>query len=109
MSSGAGNMAKKLDEMDMDVQRFESMIDKNDPDQVKMLEEIKEHTRRLHQLRGDWNKPSTHRNWNSSKVPELTKAPIEDDSYRYLFPKKGTSRLPSNPQSRQPNKKPLPC
>ncbi len=75
-------MAKKLDAMDVDVRRFESVIDKNDPEQLKLLEEIKEHTRMLHKARGDWNAPSSHRNWNSSKLPEKSKPPIEDDSYR---------------------------
>lgn len=76
-------MARPRDELDMDVDRFEAMIDKSDPEQAALLAQIKEQTSRLRQARGNWNKPSAHRNWNSAKPPAETKPPLEDDSYRW--------------------------
>jgi hypothetical protein len=68
--------------LDEQLKRFEASIDKNDPEQLKLLEEMREHTRRLHQARGDWNKPSTFRNWNDPTPRESTTAPLAVESYR---------------------------
>lgn len=78
-------MAKQRDQLDVELQRFEQLVDRSDPEQLKLLQEMQEHTRRLHQGRGDWNKPSSHRNWNSSKLPEKAAPPLEDDSYRCVI------------------------
>lgn len=62
---------------------FEAVVDKNDPAQVQLLEEMREHTRRLRQARGDWNKPSTFRNWNESTArTDTARAPLAIESYR---------------------------
>ena len=74
------------DSMDAKLEMFEKVIDKNDPEQMKMLEDMREHTRRLHQIRGDWNKPSSFRNWNDP-VPKnvQVKKPLSIESYRYVL------------------------
>jgi hypothetical protein len=68
--------------LDEQLKRFEASIDKNNPEQLKLFEEMREHTRRLHQARGDWNKPSTFRNWNDPTPRETTTAPLAIESYR---------------------------
>jgi hypothetical protein len=68
--------------LDEQLKLFEAAIDKNDPEQMKLLEEMREHTRRLHQARGDWNTPSTFRNWNDPTPRDSTTAPLAIESYR---------------------------
>lgn len=70
------------DSLAAELARFEALVDSSDPQQAALLEEMREHTRRLRQARGDWNAPSTHRNWNSAKLPEKARPPLEDASYR---------------------------
>ena len=71
--------SKALDEK---LRKFEESIDKSNPDHVEMLEQMREHTRRLHQARGDWNKPGTFRNWNDPTPRAETTAPLAIESYR---------------------------
>ena len=71
------------DALDAKLQAFEAAIDKSDPAQVQLLEEMREHTRRLHQARGDWNKPSTFRNWNDPAPRPQATAPLAIESYRW--------------------------
>lgn len=84
-------MAERLDddkmahESDIDarLKHFESIIDKNDPEQVKMLEEMKKHTSMLHHTRGDWNKPNTFRHWNEpAPAGAIKRIPLESETYR---------------------------
>jgi hypothetical protein len=72
--------------MDAKLEMFEELVDKNDPEQMKMLEDMREHTRRLHQIRGDWNRPSSFRSWNDP-VPKNVepKKPLSVESYRYAL------------------------
>jgi len=71
------------DAIDEKLRTFEAIVDKNDPDQVRLLEEMREHTRRLHQVRGDWNTPSTFRNWNDpSTRPEASRDPLSIEAFR---------------------------
>ena len=72
-------------EIDQALSRFEASVDVSDPVQLAMLEEMREHTRRLHQVRGDWNKPSNFRNWNDTKPQTEVKPPLAIESYRYDF------------------------
>ena len=70
-------------DIDEKLRQFEQLIDKNDPEQVKMLEEMKKHTKMLHQVRGDWNSPNTFRHWNDpcpENVPAMI--PLASESYR---------------------------
>lgn len=69
-------------DIDAALRKFESTIDKSDPEQVKLLEEMREHTRRLHQIRGDWNKSTTFRNWNDPSPRSTTAPPLSIESYR---------------------------
>ena len=73
------------DDLDEHLRRFEASIDKNDPEQIKLLDAMREHTRRLHQARGDWNTPSTFRNWNDPMPRAETTAPLAIESYRCDF------------------------
>jgi len=74
------------DSMDAKLEIFEKMVDKNDPEQMKMLEDMREHTRRLHQIRGDWNRPSSFRNWNDPVPKNMpSKKPLSVESYRYIL------------------------
>ena len=82
-----GNEAPKSDSieenMDAKLEMFEKIVDKNDPEQMKMLEDMREHTRRLHQIRGDWNRPSSFRNWNDPVPTNVDpKKPLSVESYR---------------------------
>lgn len=74
--------AKDLDE---ELESFEKRIDTRDPEQLKLLDAMREHTRRLHQLRGDWNKPTNVRNWNDPTPRPTSSAPLAIASYRYLY------------------------
>jgi hypothetical protein len=69
-------------DIDAMVAAFEARCDKSDPAQLTMLEEMKQHTRRLHQARGDWNKPNARRNWNSAAKRQDATAPLQIASYR---------------------------
>lgn len=74
-----------IQETDVDekLRHFEKMIDKNDPEQVKMLEEMKKHTSMLHHVRGDWNKPNTFRHWNETSAANAVKRiPMESETYK---------------------------
>lgn len=68
---------------------FESMVDSNDPEQMALLEEMRMHTRRLRQARGEWNKPSDFRNWNEMKGYSVGKKPHEVESYRCVYGRPG--------------------
>jgi len=65
---------------------FEKRMDKNDPDQCKLLREMKSLTKDVNKARGakEWNKPSTFRNWNNyeNSFQPKTKKPLEVDAYR---------------------------
>lgn len=81
------NMPNQTDDDKTDVderlKHFENSIDKNDPEQVKMLEEMKKHTSMLHHVRGDWNKPNTFRHWNeSSATNSVKRIPMESETYK---------------------------
>lgn len=85
-----GNEAHKSDSiedtMDAKLEMFEKIVDKNDPEQMKMLEDMREHTRRLHQIRGDWNRPSSFRSWNDPVPKNMEpKKPLSVESYRYAL------------------------
>lgn len=80
MATSKNNLESQA--LDEQLKRFEASTDKNDPEQLQLLEEMREHTRRLHQARGDWNKPSTFRNWNDPTPRETTTAPLAIESYR---------------------------
>ena len=75
-------MPPKVEPMDEAVARFEAAADPSDPQQAAMLAAIKEHTRRLHQARGDWNAPSNYRNWNNPQMVDKAKPPEAIESYR---------------------------
>lgn len=64
------------------LRQFESRCDQDDPEQVAMLETMREHVRRLQQLRGDWNTPTSDRDWNAVAPPSQATAPLAVDSYR---------------------------
>lgn len=68
--------------MDGVLAEFEARCDRSDPDQLAMLEQMRAHTRRLHQQRGDWNKPNTRRNCNSAAPRTTTTAPKAIAAYR---------------------------
>ena len=75
-------MARSEADLDDELKRFEARVDRSDPAQVQALEQMREHTRRLHQVRGDWNKPSTFRNWNEAGPRPTATAPLAIESYR---------------------------
>lgn len=70
------------DDIDTQLQMFEAAIDKSDPEQMKLLDQMKLHTKRLHQARGDWNNPNNPRLWNDPTPQEQATAPLAIDSYR---------------------------
>jgi succinate dehydrogenase flavin-adding protein (antitoxin of CptAB toxin-antitoxin module) len=77
-----GNVTQETD-VDERLRHFETLIDKNDPEQVKMFEEMKRHTSMLHHVRGDWNKPNTFRHWNeSSTANSVKRIPMESETYK---------------------------
>ena len=43
---------------------------------------MKEEIRGLHQIRGDYDKPSSYRNWNSFKLPEKDRRPLDQKALR---------------------------
>ena len=71
----------QADPLDQELARFEAVADPRDPEQVALLAQMREHTRRLHQARGDWSEPSCDRNWNSTRPPAKATAPLAIDSY----------------------------
>lgn len=70
-------------DVDEQLKQFEKLIDMNDPEQVKMLAEMKKHTSMLHHIRGDWNKPNTFRHWNEpTSTSSIKRIPMESETYR---------------------------
>jgi hypothetical protein len=49
---------------------FEAVVNMEDAAQADLLQRIKELTGSIHQARGDWNTPSTQRNWNAGPDPK---------------------------------------
>jgi len=81
---GSNDVSGQETDLDGTIADFEKLIDKNDPEQVKMLEEMKKHTAMLHRARGDWNKPNTFRHWNDPAPKNLPKRlPMASETYRY--------------------------
>lgn len=76
--------ARPEDETDLlaQLRYFEARVDKEDPEQNAMLEQIREHVRRLRHGRGEWSRPTTDRTWNDPMLPLSAKAPMAIDSYR---------------------------
>lgn len=99
------SMAKK-------VRSFEERMDKNDPEQVEvwhmcctgragnklsiskkwlierllqLLEQMKQHTRQLARLRGEWDRPSVHRDWNDPKATRNEQPPLQIEAFRYTW------------------------
>ena len=73
------------DQLQAKLLEFESMIDKDNPEQVKMLEEMKRHTALLKQRRGDWEDPKnkTFRTYNEPGTAQAAKRlPMESEAYR---------------------------
>ena len=57
---------------------FEARCDKSDPQQVELLQQMRDHTRRLQ--RAEWGRPgNTRRNWNAATPTKATKP---DESLR---------------------------
>lgn len=69
-------------ELESKLKYFEERADVSDPEQKRMLDEMREHLSRLKQLRGDWNKPSTFRLWNDPAPTGKVEAPLAIDSFR---------------------------
>ncbi len=72
------------EELDIDakLRAFEALVDARDPAQAAALEVMREHTRRLHQARGDWDQPSTFRCWNDPAPRATATAPLQIEHYR---------------------------
>jgi hypothetical protein len=73
------------DELDAKLAQFESIIDKSDPEQVKMFEEMKRHTALLKHGRGEWEDPKnrTFRTYNEPGTAFAAKRlPMESEAYR---------------------------
>lgn len=49
---------------------------------VQLLEEVRRHTMRLHQARGDWDRLTSARSWNADTVPAKETPPLELESYK---------------------------
>jgi hypothetical protein len=49
---------------------------------LQLLEVIQKETNRLNQIRGVWNAPSTHRDWNDLKAVGKEQAPLAIEAYR---------------------------
>ena len=49
---------------------------------VQLLEEVRRHTMRLHQARGDWDRLTSARSWNADTVPAKETPPLELSSYK---------------------------
>mmetsp|Transcript_12868 Transcript_12868/g.33337 ORF Transcript_12868/g.33337 Transcript_12868/m.33337 type:complete len:129 (-) Transcript_12868:110-496(-) len=66
--------------------RFEASVDMSNPQQVKVLEEMRALTARLNEARErkGWSEPSTYRNWNNydGEFRPQVKKPREDDTYK---------------------------
>ena len=76
---------ESMDQLQAKLSEFESMIDRNDPEQVKMLEEMRRHTALLKQRRGDWEDPAnkTFRTYNEPGTAQAAKRlPMESEAYR---------------------------
>ncbi len=48
-------------ELEARIAQFEALVDKNDPEQVKMLEDMKRHTALLKKGRGEWDDEAKNR------------------------------------------------
>ncbi len=73
------------DQLQAKLTEFESMIDKNNPEQVKMLEEMRRHTALLQQRRGEWEDPANKmfRTYNEPGTTQAAKRlPMESEAYR---------------------------
>lgn len=77
-------MANQQDQEDLDamLSSFRARCDPTDPEQAAMLAAMEEHTRRLHQARGDWERPNNRRNWNSPAKGGRAKPPAAIESLR---------------------------
>jgi hypothetical protein len=49
---------------------------------LQLLRVIRSETRHLHRLRGEWDKPSTHRSWNDPKAAVPQQAPLAIEDFR---------------------------
>lgn len=80
---GSDDVSHQETDVDAKIAEFEKLVDKNDPEQMKMLEEMKRHTAMLHRARGDWNTPNTFRHWNDPAPKNLPKRlPMASETYR---------------------------
>lgn len=74
------------DELDAQIAQFEALIDNNDPEQVKMLKEMKRHTSLLKHGRGEWDDEAKTRGFRSYNEPGTALAakrlPMDSTAYR---------------------------
>jgi hypothetical protein len=85
MDSTAGTDVDMDVSIDEKLKKFEAIIDRNDPEQVSMLEDMRKHTALLHRARGDWSddRHRTFRTYNDPGTKYAAKRlPMESESYR---------------------------
>ena len=94
--------AAPADPLDAALARFEAVADASDPHQQRLLHEMREHTRRLHQARGDWERPGDERSWNSAAPRGEARPPLADEAYRWGAAAGAPLHAPSHPPSSLP-------
>lgn len=75
-------MAQGIDSLEAELSRFRERVDRSDPAQVALLKQMEEHSRRLAQVRGQWDAPSWDRSWNDPRPPEKAPPPSAIESYK---------------------------
>lgn len=73
------------DALRLKLEEFEARADPDDPDQMALLAEMREHTQQVERLNGTWNrrgKPGVSRDANEYNPPEKTRRPDDLDDYR---------------------------
>mmetsp|Transcript_12 Transcript_12/g.33 ORF Transcript_12/g.33 Transcript_12/m.33 type:complete len:153 (+) Transcript_12:84-542(+) len=64
---------------------FEAMVDPDDPEQMAVLLEMREHTREVERLTGVWGergKPGVQRDWNEYNPQALAERPKDNAEFR---------------------------
>ncbi|KAK9819869.1 hypothetical protein WJX72_003458 [[Myrmecia] bisecta] len=69
-------------DLDQRVKEYEAAVNDDDDEQIKVLEAIKAHTKRIHYLKGHWTEaPASDRIWNTPLVEGRT-VPLSNERYR---------------------------
>mmetsp|Transcript_15698 Transcript_15698/g.30130 ORF Transcript_15698/g.30130 Transcript_15698/m.30130 type:complete len:162 (-) Transcript_15698:292-777(-) len=97
-------VSKEENELRTRLKAFEARVNFEDPEQVAVLEEMREHTRRLDQQRGVWDKrgaPGGKGDWNEFKNHNETPKLLESYEDYKKHTQEGIQSLPDGQKTRK--------